>query len=220
MNINTKHIYFIEFIIVLNFIALITFSLFDKKTCPQLSPIAGVTGYTTDCRSIYFNNAIVKDADVQSFEALGVSSNYAKDKKHIFYGGVSLKEVIDPNSFWDIMSPSGSPSLYATDNNYIYCNGIVLRGADAKNFVVNSYTAQDSKNVYYSCARVLGADASSFQEILNSSYEKDSKSVYYNGNIIQGADVNTFVVDATHVGVYDAKDKNNKYSYGQIIIVK
>lgn len=87
----------------------------------------------------------ISEADYPSFNIL--SSNYAIDKKHVYYR-INILDTADINSFVDL------EGFYARDDSYVYYDGLIIHGADPGSIEVfhsltnrNHFIAKDNKNI-------------------------------------------------------------------------
>lgn len=110
-------------------------------------------------------------------------------------------------------------SEYAVDNTNVYCNKVILTGADPQTFTLlpgntlYDVYAKDAQHVYFGCNLIPEADAATFTRLQESPYAVDATHAYSSGRIIAGADVRTFGL----VDEYFAKDAQHVYFYGPSI---
>lgn len=183
-----------------------------NTTIPSTQPLSVLEGgYAVDGNYVYYNDVVVSDADPRTFS---VDSAYARDAYHVFYDGKELRDA-DSRSF-RILDNYGT---YAKDDTTVFSGALVL-DANAATFKVTENSddefATDGINVYDdNGGKIHGADPQTF-ELLGLGYERDASHVYYYGSVVPQADVETFTVMSNDSTDYDAKDKNHRYSGGDV----
>ena len=151
------------------------------------------------------------DANAASFRVL--SGAFAKDTKHVFYGGVRIQQA-DPVTFKVL-----DDTPFAKDKLYAFFQYHVIPNVDIDTFTaLNSTYAKDSKHIYQYYRTdnhvVKGADISTFKVFDNkSAYAVDRFNAFYDGKPVQGADPLTFVP----IGGGYARDKNLIYCLNEKI---
>ena len=155
-------------------------------------------------------------ADAQSFEV--ISSNLAKDAKHVWWYGEPLPdidpktiELVNPGFVWkdstsvwyqrekifgaDATSFRHLDQAFYRDANRVYWSTTPLDGADLDTFRAfgdDSPYAADRRSVWKGNTRITGYDASTFQAI-HQSVNKDKNGVYAGEHVIENADTKTFL---------------------------
>jgi len=180
--------------------------------------------YAADKDRIYHyyqtRNHIVRNADVSTFSVFSKNSEYAKDKKNVYYEGNSVKGA-DVNSFKII------GHFYGADKNSIYCMR-KKTDFDIKTFALTASETYgtDKHGVYLlgnyngkkSTALIKGADKDTFREIFihqEINYAMDKNHVYKDSKVIPGADPGTFKIYKNNF--FYAKDRNHVYCEGKIL---
>lgn len=145
-----------------------------------------------DLAKIYYKKAINK-LDLESFEVLDRNYyDYIKDKNNVYYQCSEIKDG-DAESF--------------------------------KIIATNSYYSKDKNNIFYENKQLKGIDPETFTLLGFFNYGKDKNSVYYRDKLIKDADSQTFKDyeqwQETEDNInYNAEDKYNYYSNGDIVKVK
>lgn len=96
-------------------------------------------GFTTDSTSIFYNDTIIGNADVSSFEI--INFHWAKDKNSVYFNGKPIS-IIDSKTFRYL------DYHYAVDKFYVYYDDQIIEGADAATFKHIDGT-QDGKDKNY-----------------------------------------------------------------------
>ena len=158
--------------------------------------------------SVEFACKKIEEIDTETFEIIGFFSDYAKDKKNVYYRGEILKGA-DSESIELVGRFYG----YAKDNKRVYYRGKLLSGADPKTFQeLRGFSyARDKRNIYYQEKLMKEADVDTFEIIKNSNYSKDKRFVYYNGEKVKKINKNKLEV-LTPIFL---KDDNDFYYEGK-----
>ncbi len=88
-------------------------------------------GYGRDQDHVYFHDMmsgkprVVKGADKDSFEVLDF--NYARDKEHVYYYGIKVKEANNAN--FEMLN-----AFFSKDDNHVFYGGRVVPKVDPENF--------------------------------------------------------------------------------------
>jgi hypothetical protein len=132
--------------------------------------------FAKDAKTVWAFTGKIANADAQSFRALDrgqyacpLSSNlirgYATDSENVYYMSVTreapkLVRKADPGS---ITSLGGD---WAADFQYVFCEGILVKGANPDRFSIigDSYLyGKDDKHVFYGPGLIADADPESFR---------------------------------------------------------
>lgn len=152
--------------------------------------------YKKDQNYVYYNEKIIKWADVETFELIW-DTIFSKDKNNVFYMN-QLVSIADIDTF-EYISYS-----YAKDkNNVYYMTDIldVIKDANPDNFtVVNKAYSKDSNNIYYYGKIIDWIDLDSFEIITNSEctiicsekFAKDKNNVYFGWEVVNWVEINSF----------------------------
>ncbi len=155
---------------------------------PQPLQIIGSsdTGYSTDGNYVYYNDAVIPDADPHSFKAL--DNGYAADDYAVYYADKMIKGA-DPESFMTL------DNGYAKDVDHVYDSGAVIPDANPMTFKALDYGySEDANHVYYAGYNgdsiVQGADPTTFTTITESdtatTYDaKDANHRYSEGQVVR-----------------------------------
>ncbi len=111
--------------------------------------------YIKDDKTVFsdfsFSNTL-KNADVESFEALG--EYYGKDKNNVYLMGEKIKKA-DVKTFQVISEESFNH--YSKDKNNVYLETYIIEGADPKTFEIikeKPTYSKDKKYLYYSGKKI------------------------------------------------------------------
>ncbi len=170
-------------------------------------------GYYSDGKNIFFEDNIIENADLETFDIVGLTNDsylscfkeeYTRDKNFVYSFGRKI-EGADQNTF-ELLN-----RVYAKDKNFVYSFGRKIDGADSDTFkVLGDYYAKDKNSAY--CDRKKmdpSVDINSFQS-LDYNYAKDKNSVYKHGLKID-RDVDSFIIinsmySKDNLGVYFEAD--------------
>jgi serine/threonine protein kinase len=146
-------------------------------------------------------------ADAKSFEV--ISSNLAKDAKHVWWYG-EPQPGVDPNSVELV-----NAGFVWKDAKGVWYQRTEISGADAKSFRhLDQAFYRDANRIYWSSTPLAGADLDTFRTFGDDSpYGADRNSVWRGDTKITGYDAATF--EAIHQSVH--KDKNGVYVGGQLV---
>lgn len=113
--------------------------------------------YGSDGYSVYFGPKKIAGANPATFRKINFDDLYDADDEHVFYQGMGYNENlvhgIDRATFVPIRTLDGSPTIYAIDKNFVYCEGNVMQQADVNTFKVRSIgSALDDNHQYDGCA--------------------------------------------------------------------
>ena len=135
---------------------------FPVKDAATLTIIDGE--FVKDKYQVYYRQAPVKEADVNSFRSL--NDCYAKDTNRIYYFG----------------------------DHDLFNNGIHEIPCNNETFSPLEYPyAKDNESAYYVYTKITGSDGGSFL-VLGNDFSKDKNHVYFKTNILKGADAASFMV--------------------------
>ena len=191
---------------------------FDVKDAATLTTVDG--RFVKDKYQVYFEQAPVKKADVNSFRIL--NNSYAKDTARIYYYGYH-------NELWngihEIPCNIASFTLleypYSKDNESAFYVYTKINEADAGSFsIVGNSFSKDKNHVYFETKILKGANAASFmiiphEESLDDfNYTKDNNHIFYKDKMFGEVDMASFKV----LGLGYAAD--NKHIYFHTSIVK
>ena len=139
---------------------------------------------------VYYDDIILEDVDIQSFQILSLI--YAKDKNSVYSFDQKLSDI-DYQTFTIcfIQNNKRIPSNYTKDKNAVYYANVKLE-ADIDSFIA-----------------------------LENYYGKDKNVVFFEDHKLEYIDVETFISykeSKTINGIsYNSEDKNNYYSFGEIV---
>ena len=109
----------------------------------------GMSEYIKKDNAVYYFNESkkIEEADVNSFEVLGETESYAKDKNNVYFWGKIIANA-DVKTFKII---SEDINGYSKDKNNVYIGIQKIEGADPKTFEKikdTSYYFKDKNNLY------------------------------------------------------------------------
>lgn len=167
---------------------------FPVKDAATLTIIDGE--FVKDKYQVYYRQAPVKGADVNSFRSLNIC--YARDTNHIYFYGYHDKAN----------------------------NGIHEISCNNATFSPLEYPyAKDDESAFYVYTKIAGSDGGSFL-VVGNDFSKDKKHVYFKTNILNGADAASFMIIPQEESLDDinyAKDKDhifyNDKMFGQVEMV-
>lgn len=178
-------------------------------------------GYQKKKDGIYYDNILIKDADLETFECLD-AYNYGKDKENIYLEGDKLFNV-DYNTFVVLGGD------FFKDKNHIYYNGDKIVNVDYDSFeVLNGSFVKDKNFVYYvynNFEKITKLDSKSTVSVYGN-YAKDKNRVFCNlegmgtNELVEMKNVDIITFDNVispyygHSSYY--KDKNNCYDNCEI----
>ena|GEM_PF-4353718 len=198
--------------------------------------------YARDKKSVFFKGELIPKADPGSFQF--VNEFFAKDNNHVFY---QEKKISDKPNLFKILDDHGpsyafdgdkyfyetremgkngfrfvdGSDVYTEDARFVYHDGVVVKGADPKSFVLykSSALAKDKSHVFSDDKVIPGVDAASFRQLDNSVLFRDKSALYYAGDRLGNVDpdsahlsqLNNYVVDA-HKVYSLVKDDSGKVS--------
>lgn len=186
-------------------------------------------GYYSDGKNIFFEDNIIENADLETFDIVGLTNDsylscfkeeYTRDKNFVYSFGRKI-DGADSDTFKVL------GDYYAKDKNSAYCDRKKMDpSVDINSFQSLDYNYAKDKNSVYKHGLKIDRDVDSFI-IINSMYSKDNLGVYFEADFvplekIEGADPHTFEVvyqknsNGYIINEY-AKDKNNVYRDGQLI---
>lgn len=152
--------------------------------------------YQVKNNKVYYNNYIIKKANIKSFKKL--KNGFAKDKLGVYYKGELIK--LDPKYFQIIKYD------YCRDNKKIYTGEYQLKNIDLSTFkVLNRNYSKDKNYFYYGISKIQELNAK--QVKIYENYILDDKKVYCGSKEIKACDPKTFEV----LGYLKSKDKNYVY---------
>lgn len=168
---------------------------------------------------VYSNCNKLEWVDHKTFESIWYS--YYKDKNHVYYDQYKKLEGADSSSFGLVYNNSGGYSWYAKDKYNVYYKWNIIKWIDINTFSSYNWFSKDKNNLYINGEIVSWIDAKSVKILSSSNYIKDNKNIYYLSNdkikVVEWADFETFntvgPIFYAYWGSYDAKDKDNIYSY-------
>lgn len=98
-------------------------------------------GFTTESTNILYNDTIIENADISSFEI--INFNWAKDKNTVYYNGRPVSNI-DSKTFRYL------DYHYAVDKSYVYYDDQIIEGADAATFkhINGTQDGKDKNNCY------------------------------------------------------------------------
>lgn len=108
------------------------------------------TGYYNDGRTVYYKHwnegtggrQDELKADPKTFRVLKFD-RYAKDKKHVFYNGIVIKDA-------DAASFEAIGAFYARDKNTGYYGGSTVKKSRGKGFsIIDNYYSTDGEEIFY-----------------------------------------------------------------------
>lgn len=178
----------------------------------------GMSEYIKKDNAVYYFNESkkIEEADVNSFEVLGETESYAKDKNNVYFWGKIIANA-DVKTFKII---SEDINGYSKDKNNVYIGIQKIEGADSKTFEKikdTLYYFKDKNNLYYRGTKI--------DEIKNNvkimtagiiDIVKNGDKFYANGEKIDIEDPETFEIIkndyyANPNKIY-AKDSKNIYT--------
>ncbi|WP_418001915.1 DKNYY domain-containing protein [Mycobacterium sp. PDNC021] len=217
---------------------------------PACSPKV-VGGYYVEDGKVYWTGGVdssprvVAGADADSFHKL--SSGYARDKSHAYYGGAQIAGADvatfdwlnhgwakDRNHIWAGTQPLSSDpehfvmidSELAKDGAAVFCKDREISDDPAHFEIVRfspddrnlDYT-KDIRTVFYRCAAIPGANAATFRRLNDSvfNYAVDDQRAYYQDRAIDGADPHTFRVLYDTANEGCAADAQHAYRWDSVI---
>ena len=148
------------------------------------------SSYKVNNNKVYYDDIILEDVDIQSFQILSLI--YAKDKNSVYSFDQKLSDI-DYQTFTIcfIQNNERIPSNYTKDKNAVYYANVKLE-ADIDSFIaLENYYGKDKNVVFFEDHKLKYIDVKTFV-----SYEES--------RIINGIS-------------YNAEDKNNYYSFGKIV---
>ena len=148
------------------------------------------SSYKVNNNKVYYDDIILEDVDIQSFQILSLI--YAKDKNSVYSFDQKLSDI-DYQTFTIcfIQNNERIPSNYTKDKNAVYYANVKLE-ADIDSFIaLENYYGKDKIVVFFEDHKLEYIDVKTFV-----SYEES--------RIINGIS-------------YNAEDKNNYYSFGKIV---
>ena len=148
------------------------------------------SSYKVNNNKVYYDDIILEDVDIQSFQILSLI--YAKDKNSVYSFDQKLSDI-DYQTFTIcfIQNNERIPSNYTKDKNAVYYANVKLE-ADIDSFIaLENYYGKDKNVVFFEDHKLEYIDVKTFV-----SYEES--------RIINGIS-------------YNAEDKNNYYSFGKIV---
>lgn len=154
---------------------------------------------------------------------LGIANDgYSVVNNKVYYDGKVIRHA-DPGSFIDLSPDRYSGDRYAKDNNRVYYRGKVIEGVSSHNLKIleiagDTYLKNDSYILLYG---EIIPDAnpdtfSAFKDINNWTYSITNSqfTAYFRGEKIASTDQITF----TPLNEKIAKDNNNIYKYGEVVL--
>jgi hypothetical protein len=168
------------------------------------------TTYVKDAKSVFATDCGIERCDyrlvseahsedfVPVFDALGIPSDFGKDKIHVFLGSGKLDHA-DPTTFIALDDSLGHITEYGKDKQNVYIWEIgsgPIEGADASTF---------SADIPVPAYKSLGADVGS--------WGRDKDHVYLEGRVLEGLNPRTvtFVVDTNGIVMNQITDGTVTY---------
>jgi len=193
-----------------------------------------------DKNKVYYVGGCIEGVDPKTINVL--STNIAKDKKHVIGNGQIINEADassfvlvnryfakDKNNVYDlrnfipveganIKSIRSINERYSKDKNQVYLEHDVIPNADPKTFHIidtpNALISKDKNSVYLGRSAFQGSDPKTFT-LLKDGYMKDKNQVYYYNRILKNADSSSFeFIPGRHVYT---RDKNHLYFEGYLL---
>lgn len=154
--------------------------------------------------SFELGNYKINSVDLKSAEIIG--RNYLKDKSHVYYKYLKIKNA-DPGSFEILFN---SNSLFAKDKNMIYFEGHSFKDVDVKsvqfaedtsggpifkdkNHLCSTYSFDFYADENYIIPPVQNIDPNKYQ-FLSDQYGKDDEVAYFKASPIIGSDAKSFIL--------------------------
>ena len=167
--------------------------------------------YTEDKNNVYYGDKEIKGIDRKYFEV--VDGPYSKDRKYIYYKTQRVNEA-DVNNFRIIEDTIYYDNSYYRDNNNVFFQGRLLKGANPDKFKrLGEYTFYyyDGTHLYYDGVRMDSVDYNTLVIYDGIDYSKDKNHVYFENRILENADSATFrEIKSKKRGRY-VMDKNHVY---------
>ncbi|WP_434340241.1 DKNYY domain-containing protein [Motilimonas cestriensis] len=149
-----------------------SFSIFDNEPSYRSSQ------YARDAERVYYHGQPLPEADATSFKLLFADNDdYWADKNQVFYHATPLNLTPSKTRVFH----QDSHATYLTDGERLYCESMLVAGADLASFtVLFGPVAKDKHHIYYEDAIILPeADITSFTLYDNEQYYAfDKNSVY------------------------------------------
>ncbi|MEZ0391424.1 MAG: DKNYY domain-containing protein, partial [Pseudobdellovibrionaceae bacterium] len=144
--------------------------------------------------AIYFQKALIPEADIDSFQVLSRFS--AKDKNFV-YRTDKVMPTAKVDSF-RVLSEK-----FSVDSSQVYFQEIVIPGADPSTFIpISDSYGRDARAVFKETKAIVGALPNSF-EIIGIGYSKDENAVYFNLTLLPGITPKGFEI----LGRYYVRDQ-------------
>ncbi len=171
--------------------------------------------YFTEYRDFYYDTAIIKDANANSFELF-------QDKKDF---AITSEKRLSNETYYENEIYYAKKD-YARDKNNVYYFDKKIEESDPVTFeLLSMIYAKDKNNVYLNGKIIESLDSNTFEPIQKDSYQstyfKDKNSVFRYDKRIEEADPNTFEIlfyqNKNNTRYLYTKDKNNIYCAGKKI---
>jgi len=181
--------------------------------------------YSIKDGKIYYQNTLMEDVDVITFEVL-TNRSFSKDKNHVYYV-TTILEGVDAPTFEFFYK-----DFLARDKNKVYRREEPINGSDPRTFAlieIEDYMGygKDKNHVFLGTEIVQGADPATFKPIgiiqirkdeipytSYGTYSKDAKSIYFKTEAVPNSDPATFEPFLKDDGyTLYLKDKNLVYHF-------
>jgi hypothetical protein len=162
--------------------------------------------------------------DSATFELLGASYGYAKDRYSVYYKGRVISS--DPDNFESVRTDHQEPSLFWRDRENLYLHGKIVEGVEIGDFKYfgaevysdagTMFSSRDAISVGEANIRLKsleGADPNTAL-LLNRWYWRDDDQAFFKAKELTSADVETLVTLHTY---YWAKDQFRVYYNGETL---
>ncbi len=159
----------------------------------------------------------LKEVKSDSFRVL--SDSYATDGEKVFLHGKILQDA-DPDSFKIITEKNTLYRKFSFDKKHAYYRNKIITMANPDSFELLEfyYYSKDENYVFYEESLIKGADSKSFTP-LSYQWGKDKNFIFFKNTVRKDIDYKTFEVDPSNKVKGKAKDKFFIYnnSTGKII---